>query len=240
MSDKLAAIRAKMDARPLSIKALKGDSSKAEILLYDSIGFDWWTGGGITAESFSKELDKLDASVKEISVRINSPGGNVFDGITIFNRLKQHKAKIKVRVDGLAASIASIIMLAGDEVTIGEGAMVMIHKPWTGVQGNSDDLDHTSNLLLEMEEQMLGIYQRRSNLTRENLRNMLREETWFGASKAKEYGFADSIDEDVVAIAASALEKRWLKRPPMNCVNVTKVARAEALELSAKIDELLK
>jgi len=238
MPSPISEIRANLARKPFSILAKENDT-KAEIIIYADIGSSFWSDG-VSAKSFSDELDLLPKSVTEISVRLNSPGGDVFDGMTIYNRLKQHKAKVIVHVDGMAASIASIIMLAGDEVIMGEGAMVMIHKPWTGVWGNSDVLDHTSDTLLQLEDQMTTIYMRRSKLSREEIRVMLRDETWFGAEKAIEYGFADKVVETAVPIAASATNRPWMKRTPEIKATVSSLVAPAISDLKAKIQNSLK
>lgn len=234
----ISEIRANLARKPFSIKAQEQDT-KAEIIIYSDIGSSWWSDG-VSAKSFSDELDQLPKTVTEISVRLNSPGGDVFDGMTIYNRLKQHKAKVIVHVDGMAASIASIIMLAGDEVIMGEGAMIMIHKPWTGVWGNSDVLDHTSETLLQLEDQMTTIYMRRAKkLSREEIRNMLRDETWFGAEDAIKWGFADKVVETATPIAASATNRPWMRKTPEIKNTVNALAAPAISELQAKIKNIL-
>lgn len=190
--------------------------TKAEIIIYDVIGFDWWTGGGVTAKSFSDELKNIDASVNEIDVRINSPGGDVFDGIAIYNRLKQVKAKKTVYIDGLAASIASIIALAGDEIIMGEGALYMIHLPWTMAMGNRMELDNTIQRLADVEEQLINIYYARTKIDKNEIRKMLEDETWLDADQAREKGFVDKTMEESMPIAASALKGKHIRRSPEN------------------------
>src|SRR3990167_5198523 len=102
---------------------------EAEILIYEFIGEDFWSGRGMDAKRFSDELKAL-GDINKIIVRINSPGGDVFDGNTIYNILKAHKAQVEVRIDGIAASIASVIAMAGDKIIMPENAMMMIHNPW--------------------------------------------------------------------------------------------------------------
>ena len=221
---------------PFEIKSKS--ATKAEIVLYDQIGESWF-GGGISAKKFSDELKALDPAVNEITVRINSPGGDVFDGVTIYNRLKQHKAKIIVHIDGLAASIASVIALAGDEVIIGEGALFMIHLPWTMSMGNRMELENTVNRLVDVEEQLLSIYAKKTKMDRSELRAMLEAETWLDADQAIEKGFVDRKTEDSVAIAASMMDKTWMHKSPKNYVSETAVAKQEALKLKNKIDERL-
>lgn len=230
--------RQKPADKPFVIRAKAGDTS-AEIVIYDQIGADWF-GNGVTLKSFAEELKKLPDTVKNITVRINSPGGDVFDGIGIYNRLKQHKAKKTVYIDGMAASIASIIALAGDEVIMGEGAQFMIHKPWTFTMGNSDDLDATSQRLLDIEDQMLGIYMRRSDLSRDELKAMLKAETWMDADAAMEAGFADKTFEESMPIAASAFDKQWINKAPKKYNSLSDAAKKEAQALIAEIDLVLK
>lgn len=202
----------KQSNSPLQIRS-KGPT-KAEIVVYGAIG-DSFFGDSISAKSFSDELKKLDASVKEIIVRINSPGGDVFDGITIYNRLKQHPAKVTCIIDGLAASIASVIALAGDEVIIGDGALFMVHLPWTMTAGNRNELENTINRLIDVEEQLITIYAKKCKMPRAEIRAMLEAETWLDSSQAIEMGFVDSKSQDTMAIAASALDKAvWLSRTP--------------------------
>lgn len=197
------------------LKIQNKSATKAEIILYAGIGQDYWGDGSmISAKQFSDELKKLDDTVNEITVRINSPGGDVFDGIAIYNRLKQHKAKVTVYIDGLAASIASIIALAGDEIYIGEGALFMVHLPWTFAMGNRIELDNTVSRLLDVEEQLIGIYKKKTGMERAEIKAMLEAETWLGADEAIEHGFVDSKVEATIPIAASAMDSRWIVRKP--------------------------
>lgn len=187
----------------------------AEIIIYASIGESFW-GDSVSAKSFNDELNSLPKTVNQINLRVNSGGGDVFDGISIYNRLKQHKAKVTAYVDGLAASIASVIILAADEVVMGEGALVMIHKPWTMAMGNSSDLEETIDRLNDVEEQILGIYQRNTKLDRSELRKMVAEETWLDANQAVEYGFAQRKmeDDESIDMAASLNGATWIKNKP--------------------------
>lgn len=196
------------------LKITNKTETSAEIVIYSEIGETFW-GDGVSAKSFSDELKKLPSSVKEISVRINSPGGDVFDGITIYNRLKQHSANVTVYIDGLAASIASIVALAGDEVIASEGTLFMIHKPMSGVYGNSNELEEMISLLDEVEEQLVSIYRRKTNMDRSEIKNMLSKETWMNASEAKEMGFVDSIMEEDQEIKMAACNKDYSKIPWM-------------------------
>jgi ATP-dependent Clp protease protease subunit len=211
---------------------------KAEMIIYGSIGATW-EDSGVSAKQFHDELSKLPASTKEITLRINSPGGSVFDGITIYERLKQHKAKVIVYVDGMAASIASIIALAGDEIYISEGGFFMIHKPMTMTWGNDTDHEDTISVLQKIEDQMIGIYSRKTGISRAELSNMLKKDKWIKAEEAKELGFADKIIEASanMQVAASMLEKYpWAKTAPKF---ENKEAKAKLLEFKNRLGEFL-
>lgn len=223
-----------------SLRITNKSATEAEIIIYAGIGNDWWGDGSmISAKNFSDELKKIDASVTNINVRINSPGGDVFDGVAIYNRLKQHKAKKTVYIDGLAASIASIIALAGDEIIMGEGALYMVHLPWTWAAGNRTDLDNTINRLTDVEEQMLGIYAKKSGMDRAEIRALLEAETWMGADEAIEKGFVTSKVSDTVPIAARAIESPWIAKSPRNYFSETKAAAAKIEELKKKVSAKL-
>lgn len=215
-------------------------ATSAEIVLYGGIGQDYWGDGSmISAKQFSDELKNLPKTVNEITLRINSPGGDVFDGIAIYNRLQQFDAKIVVFIDGLAASIASIIALAGDEIYIGEGALFMVHLPWTFAMGDRQDLDNVINRLMDVEEQMLGIYAKASGLDRNEIRPLLEAETWMDADQAIEKGFVDSKVEESVPIAASAMKSRWFAKKPEHYNSETKALTAAKADLKKKIQEQL-
>ncbi len=191
-------------------------ATKAEILIYGAIGASMWEDS-ISAKQFSEELKKLPDTVKDIVLRINSPGGDVFEGYAIANRIKQHPAKFTVYIDGLAASIASIIAIAGDEVVIGEGAQLMVHKSWTMAFGNSKDLENVIQRLEDIDEQLISLYVKRTGRSRAEIRDMVEKETWLSADEAVEYGFADKTFEDTMPIAASLLDKAtWINKVPKN------------------------
>jgi ATP-dependent Clp protease protease subunit len=220
------------------LKILNTSATEAEIIMYAGIGQASWFDDGdsmISAKQFSDQLKNLAPTVNTLNVRINSGGGDVFDGIAIYNRLKQFKGKKIVHVDGLAASIASIIALAGDEIIIGEGALFMIHLPWTYAAGNRMELDNTVQRLMDVEEQMLGIYAKKSNLSKGEIRAMLEQETWMSAEQAIDAGFADSKAEDTVAIAASAINSRWIAKKPGKYFSQTEAIQLKAEELKQKV-----
>ena len=178
-----------------SIKAKANDT--AEISIYDEIGF--W---GVTAQSFSKDLKALGNNLKQINLHIHSPGGDVFDGIAIYNLLKNHPANVTVYIDGLAASMASVIAMAGNEVIMPENAMMMIHKPW-GIQGgDAEDMRKYADLLDKVENTLIPAYASKTGKTPEELAEMLSAETWLNGKECVEQGFADKLAEPLVAMAS--------------------------------------
>lgn len=182
--------------------------NRAEIMIYDPIGQDWF-GGGFTAKRFVEDLERL-GDVKDITVRINSPGGEVWDGFAIYNALKNHPAQIHVQIDGLAASIASVIAMSGDLVTMGEGAMLMIHDPWSLAMGDSEDMRAVADMLDKVKVGIIDAYHARTGLEHDALAQMMEKETWFTAAEAIANGFADereSAAEPEPAPAAAAA--RW-------------------------------
>lgn len=221
---------------PLNKKAFRIEAKsdkKAEIYIYGAIGESMWEDS-IGAKQFSEELKKIPDSVREIDVRLNSPGGDVFAGYAIYNQLKQHKAKKTVYIDGLAASIASVIALAGDQIIMGEGAQFMVHKSWTMAFGNSFELERVIERLESIDEQLISLYTKKTKKPRAEIRDMVEKETWLNAEEAVEMGFADKVVEGDVRIAASVLDKAtWITKAPKNITTRDKQVRA-------KLDEFLK
>lgn len=158
----------------------------AEILIYDEIGF--W---GVTARDFMQQLAAIDAPT--LRVRINSPGGDVFDGLAIYNALENYPGTVECYVDGLAASAASFIALAGDSVTMAPNAFMMIHKAWGFVIGNSDEMMETAGLLAKVDAQLAALYAEETGKPADEIMALMAAETWFTAEEAKAAGFADAI-----------------------------------------------
>ena len=178
-----------------SIKAKANDT--AEISIYDEIGF--W---GVSAASFAQDLKSCGNNLKQINLHIHSPGGDVFDGIAIYNLLKNHPANVTVYIDGLAASMASVIAMAGNEVIMPENAMMMIHKPW-GIQGgDAEDMRKYADLLDKVENTLIPAYASKTGKTPEELAEMLSAETWLTAKECVEQGFANKLAEPLVAMAS--------------------------------------
>ena len=189
------------------IKA-KGDT--ATIHLYEDIGEGWF--GGVGAKQFIGDLEKV-GKVKRINVRINSPGGSVFDGFSIYNALARHPARIEVDIDGLAASIASVIAMAGDEIRMAENSLLMIHDPWTVAEGDAAHMRKTADLLDKLQGQIQGTYSRRTGLDKSIIADLMAQETWLEPEEAMELGFVDGMNEQL-AIAAKVDPARF---PFRNC-----------------------
>lgn len=172
--------------------ALKNmDDGSVEIYIYDVID-DWW---GVAAEELVKEIAQIEAS--EIKVRINSPGGDVFAAVAIHNALMQHPAKIVVHVDGLAASAASYIAMAGDERLIAQGGFVMIHKAWTWSAGNADDMRTLADRLDKIDGAIRGYYcSTCTDLDEDEVMQMMADETWLNAEECIEKGFMTGLIGD--------------------------------------------
>lgn len=162
----------------------------AEVWLYDEIS--WW---GISADQFVSELRAITAGT--IRLRINCPGGDVFDGLAIYQALISHPARVEVQIDGLAASAASYIAQAGDHVTIGPSAMVMIHDAWGGCMGNAADMRGTADLLDKISDSIADLYAERCGGTADQWRERMLADggagTWYTGGEAVEAGLADAL-----------------------------------------------
>jgi len=175
---------------------------KANLDIFDQIGLDWW-GDGITAKTFNRELSRVTA--KEIDLHIDSPGGEIHDGFAIYNALKEHPAKINVIVDGLAASIASVIAMVGDTITMHKNSMLMIHEPWGGVSGNSTEMRKYADLLDKLKAQIIDVYTSRTGMDKEETTSLMDAESWLTADESVDFGFADTIIENKVKPRAFAM-----------------------------------
>lgn len=214
-------------AKWFDIKAYKANDDKKEktyssidLYIYDEIG-----GYGVQANAFVKALNEYkDADT--INVRINSGGGSVIAGSVIYNALKRHKGKVITHIDGLSASMASVISMVGDEVRMAENALLMIHNPWTQSQGEADDLRKEADLLDKIKETLLTAY-KRSNYSEDELSELMNAETWFTAKEALEAGFIDVIDGATEKVAWSRIKDYDLPEPKQELVNAENAENAE-------------
>jgi ATP-dependent protease ClpP protease subunit len=177
--------------------ATSGDGP-AELLIYDEI--DSWYG--ISAEQFARDLGAIDNDA--ITVRINSPGGSVFDGIAILNALRDHPAKVTVVVDSLAASIASVIAMAGDEIVMNRNSQMMLHNAWAVCVGDARDMHKSAERLAQHNTNIAQIYADRAGGTVEDWLAVMAEETWLLADEAVDAGLADRVVELPVKESDSA------------------------------------
>jgi ATP-dependent protease ClpP protease subunit len=167
------------------------DDKADTISIYDAIGADAWTGEGITAKRIGGILRNMGG--KDVTVNINSPGGDFFEGIAIYNLLREHQGKVTVKVMGLAASAASVIAMAGDEILMGDGSFLMIHNAWTVAMGNRHDLAEASASLAPFDAAMADLYSARTGMSNAEAVAMMDKETWLGASAAVDVGFATAL-----------------------------------------------
>lgn len=162
-------------------------SDRAVVSIYEDIG-----PFGITAADFRRELDAV-ASKKQIELRINSPGGDVFDGIAIYNDLLDHPAKINVKITSLAASAASVIAMAGDKIEMSDNAFMMIHNAWALAIGDKQTMHETADMLNMIDGSLLGVYGKRTGIEDKQIAKWMDNESWFSADEAKEHGFIDDV-----------------------------------------------
>lgn len=222
----------------LSVKA--ESSTHAVMELYGTVGGDWF-GEGILAKDVISQLKELPASIKTLDLHLNSPGGSVFEGMAIYNRLKEYSKKVKItaHVDALSASIASVIMLAANEIQMSDTGFVMIHKPWVMAAGNSDELEKTIGLLDDIENQMITLYAKKTKLSRIEIKDLLTKETWMDAAMALDLGFIDKKKEDEQKKKMAACispNMGWLKNAPQKLVTQDAIAKKAVEELRAKVD----
>ena len=183
----------------------KGENN-AELYLYGDISESTWFGDEVTPKDFKADLDEL-GDVAQLDIYINSGGGDVFAGESIYNMISRHKAHKTVHIDGLAASIASIIAMAGDEIVMPENAMIMIHEAWTFAGGNKHELRNMADTLERIDASLCGIYVSRTGRDSDEIARMMEAETWMTAKEAAELGFADRV-LDNKKIAASITGKQ--------------------------------
>ena len=177
----------------------------SELFIYDAIFPDDGFSGGVGAAEFQKQLNEVKAP--KLNLYLNSPGGLVSDGTTIYNALKQHPATVNVRVMGLAASIASVIAQAGDTIEMSPGSLMMIHKASGLTIGNDDDHELAMNALRKMSESIAGIYALRSGKGASHWLSLMKAETWFSDQEAVVAGLADSVVGQAAPGPTNTVEK---------------------------------
>lgn len=160
------------------------------LVLNGEISDETWYGDEVTPALFQKELD---AGTGDITVWINSPGGDVFAAARIYNMLMEYKGDVRVKVDALAASAASVIAMAGTEVLMSPVGMMMIHNPMTIAIGDSKEMQRAGEMLDEVKESIMNAYEIKTGMSRARISHLMDAESWFNAGKAVELGFADGV-----------------------------------------------
>ena len=187
---------------------IKAQAEKTDVYLYGFIGNSIWDE--INPKDLIDQLSEIKS--KTIDVHINSEGGSVYGGNAIYNALKNHDAFIRVHIEGLAASMASIIALAGDEVYMAENAIYMIHNPWSWGEGDANDFRKKADQLDQAKQTLLNVYERKSEQDRDVISQMMDDETWMTAEEAKGFGFVDYISDDVdLAASIKQIDSESLK-----------------------------
>ncbi|MCK7542955.1 Clp protease ClpP [Marinobacter bryozoorum] len=178
----------------------QADRKEVSVSIRGFIG-EW----GVSDSELIREVEAA-GDVEMINVNINSRGGEVDHGLSIYNFLRTHPALVSVRIDGIAASAASVIAMAGDEITMPANALMMVHNPWTFAMGNAAELRKTADDLEQFEKTLLATYTARTGKDEEAIKDLLDDETWLTAAEAVELGFADTV-ESLAQPAAVAMAK---------------------------------
>jgi ATP-dependent Clp protease, protease subunit len=199
-------LHSKVTARAFSnwnpdIRQASGDTQTVEntISVLDVIGNDAW-GEGVTAKRVAAALRSIGD--RDVVVNINSPGGNYFEGLAIYNTLREHKAKVTVKILGVAASAASVIAMAADEVQIARAGFLMIHNAWVVAEGDRHQLREVADFLEPFDAAAVDIYVARSGMDAKDVAKMLDRETWIGGTEAVEKGLADALLSSDAVVAS--------------------------------------
>ena len=187
------------------MKAL--NDGKAEIFIYSDIGYDWWEDKS-TAQLFAEELKNL-GNVSSIDLHINSNGGDVFDGQAIHTLIKNHKGFVTAYIDGLAASIATVIAMGADKVIMPKNAMMMIHNAWTGLYGNANDLRKMADDLDHINDTIVNPYlaKVKDKTDEATIRDLMNKESWLNAEECLSLGLCDEVSEPVKMAACLTKEQ---------------------------------
>lgn len=170
------------------------------ISILDVIGEDFWSGGGVTSKRIAAALRSIGS--QDVFVEVNSPGGDFFEGVAIYNALRAHPHKVTVRILGLAASAASIIAMAGDEIQIGKAGFLMVHNAWVVAMGNRHDLKDAAETMEPFDDAMATLYADRAGVQKARAVEWMDNETWFNGEQAVDAGLAtgflpaDAVSED--------------------------------------------
>lgn len=171
--------------------AMETAEKGTDIMIFGDITSWPWMESDVSSYNLSKQIAGLETDT--INIHLNSYGGEVGEGLAIYNALKQHKAKVRTYCDGFACSIASVIFMAGDERIMSNASMLMVHNPWTYTEGNAQELRKTAEDLDKMSQASVNAYMESVSITEDEVRQLLDDETWLTPSEALEYGFATAV-----------------------------------------------
>ncbi|MFW8566159.1 head maturation protease, ClpP-related [Orrella sp. 11846] len=222
------------------LRASDESDSDNHISILEPIGEDGWTGQGVTARRVAAALRKIGAG-QTVVVNINSPGGDYFEGLAIYNLLRAHEGEVRIRILGVAASAASVIAMAGDTVEIGKAAFLMIHNAWIVAAGNRHDLREAADWIEPFDRVAAEIYAARTGLAVADLEQMLNDESWIDGTRALDLGFADEyLAADVVTKQTETLpEPQGSARERLAAEMVARIAEGELTTLSAALAQTL-
>ncbi|MCV2877601.1 Clp protease ClpP [Sedimentimonas flavescens] len=216
------------------IRAATGGNDDRTISILDAIGEDYW-GDGVTAKRIAAALRAMGDG--DVTVNINSPGGDFFEGLAIYNLLREHNGSVTVNVIGMAASAASVIAMAGDNILMARASFMMIHNTWVLTAGDRHALREVADWLEPFDEAAISIYQARTGIASKALGAMLDKETWLGGDAAVEKGFADDLlDSDKIDSSPSNLADSGvaaLKKLDLLLANGMRATKSERRELLA-------
>ena len=205
---------------------IKNEAGERILRLEGIISENSWADDEISPNKFREELNSITG---DITVWLNSEGGDFWAGVQIYNMLKEYSGRVTIKIDAIAASAASVIAMAGDVVEISAAGMIMIHNPWSFAEGDATQMKSAAGMLEEVKESLITAYVLKTHLPREELSRMMDEETWLHAKKAVELGFADKIIGDEIAPEIEISSRRKV----MNCL--PKVFRSKAKSDARKI-----
>ena len=205
------------------------DADERTIGIYDVIGEDYWTGGGFTAKRMSAALRSLGKG--PVTVAINSPGGDMFEGIAMYSMLREHPGEVNIKVMGLAASAASVIAMSGDNIQIARPAFFMIHNCWVMAVGNRHDMKDVAKQLEPFDAAMADVYADRTGSDIAEMGKLMDRETWIGGSAAVDQGFADTLlDSEKIKKGDSKASAAAVRR--MECaLRASGMPKSEAMRL---------
>lgn len=224
------------EARPWFSVKNEATSDEAEITIYDRIGKSFWDDG-TSAKDFVDQLNKIPKE-KTIRLRINSPGGSVDDGMTIYNRLAERRDKVSVVVDGLAASIASVIALAGKSLEMPKNAAFMIHDPWGYVEGTAEEMRKAAETLDKYKDRIVSVYEKKTGAKAEDIKGWMSATTWYDGEGAKSAGFADTVTDEISFQACATFDLSDFERVPEQLKSKNKTGEHSNMDRTKIVNRL--